>query len=68
MLVLYPEWAVGDVDFTPGDDNGVFDGFCGNVNTEVGAVSIICDLDVNGETIWILQHKQIYTGVILKRC
>lgn len=51
VLVLYPEWAVGDVDFTPGDDNGVFDGFCGNVNTEVGAISIICDLDVNGETI-----------------
>lgn len=54
MTELYPEGAAGDVDFAPGDDDGVFDGFGGNVDTEVGAVSVICDLDVDGETFGVL--------------
>lgn len=55
--MFYPEGAVGDVDLAPGDDDGVFDGFGGNVNTEEGAVSVIGDLDVDGETFCVLKHQ-----------
>lgn len=55
---VYPEGAVGDVDFPPGDDNGVFNGLGGNVNTEVGAVSIVRDLDIDWETLRILETKE----------
>lgn len=65
-MFSYPEGAVGDVDFTPGDDEGVFDGFCRDVNTEVAAVSIICDLDVDGETICILnKHISLIFSCLL---
>ena len=57
LRVSYPEGAVGHIDVPPGDDDGVFDGFSGNVNTEEGAVSIISDLDVDGETLSVLKHK-----------
>ncbi|MEQ2159625.1 hypothetical protein GOODEAATRI_024948 [Goodea atripinnis] len=60
LLILYPEGTVGNIDFTPGDDDCVLDGFGGNVDTEVGAVSIICNLDVNRETVCILvRYPQI---------
>lgn len=36
----------------------MFDGFRGNVNTEVGAVSVVCDLDVDGETLRVLKQPQ----------
>lgn len=52
--VLYPEGAVGHVDLAPGDDDGVLNGFGGNVDAEVGAVCIICDLYVDGEALCIL--------------
>ena len=54
----YPEGAVGNVDLSPGNDDGVFDGFGGNIHTEVGAVAIISDLNVNGEALCILCHTQ----------
>lgn len=57
VWVVYPEGAVGDVDLPPGDNDGVFYGFCGNVNAEEGAVSIICYLNVDGEALCVLQHK-----------
>lgn len=50
----YPEGTVGDVDLSPGDNDGVFDGLGGNVDTEEGAVSVLCDLDVDGEALCIL--------------
>lgn len=46
----YPEWTVGYVDLTPGNDNGVFDGFCRYVDAKESAVTIVCNLDVNGIT------------------
>lgn len=63
-----PEGAVRDVDFPPGDDDGVFDGFSGNVNTEEGAVSIICHLDVNGETFCVLKVPRLYFIAIFDAC
>ncbi len=56
-LLVYPEGAVGNADIAPGDDDGVFDGFGGNVNTEEGAVAVICDLNVNGETLCVLKTQ-----------
>lgn len=56
-VLFYPEGAVGNIDVAPGDDDGVFDGFGGNVNAEEGAVSIICGLDVEGETLCILKAQ-----------
>lgn len=53
----YPERAVGHVDFAPGDDDGVFDGFGGNINTEEGAVLVVCDLYVDGETLGVLDTQ-----------
>lgn len=49
-LSFYPEGAVGNIDVTPGDDDGVFYGLGGNVDTEEGSVAIVCDLDVDGVT------------------
>lgn len=47
----YPEGALGNVDFPPGDDDGVLDGFGGDIDAEIGAVSIVSDLDVDWESI-----------------
>lgn len=46
----YPEWTVGYVDLAPGNDNGVFDGFCRDVDAKESAVAIVCNLDVDGIT------------------
>lgn len=65
MCAVYPEGAARNIDIAPGDDDSVFDGFAGNINTAEGAVSVIGDLDVDGETLSILeaqrndQHSQI---------
>lgn len=53
----YPEGTVGNVDVAPGDNDGVFDGFGGNVYAEEGAVSVIGDLDVDGETFSVLKEQ-----------
>lgn len=45
----HPEWTVGDIDLSPGDDDSVFDGFGGYVDAEICTVTIICDLDIDGE-------------------
>lgn len=58
MCAIYPEGAAGNIDITPGDDDSVFDGFAGNINTAEGAVSVIFDLDVNGETLSILEAQR----------
>lgn len=57
VVLSYPEGAVGDIDFAPGDNDCVFDGFCGNVNTEVGAISVISDLHVNREAVGVLRTQ-----------
>lgn len=36
----------------------MFNGLGGNVNTEVGAVSIVRDLDIDWETLRILETKE----------
>lgn len=36
----------------------MFNGLRGNVNTEVGAVSIVRDLDIDWETLRILETKE----------
>lgn len=51
----HPEWTVGNVDLSPCDDDSVFDGLGGYVDTEICAVTIICDLDVDGEAFCVLE-------------
>lgn len=53
----YPEWTVGYIDLTPGDDNGVFDGFCRDVDAKESAITIVCNLDVNRITFRVLKKK-----------
>lgn len=54
-VCVYPEGTVGDIDISPGDDDGVFDGLRGDIDTEEGSVSVVCILDVDGETLGILK-------------
>lgn len=50
----YPEGAVGHVHLSPGDDDGVFNGLDGSVHTQICAISLVSDLDVNGAAFNIL--------------
>lgn len=52
--VFYPEGAVGYVDLSPGDDDGVFNGLYRSVHTQKSAISPVSDLDVDGAAFSIL--------------
>lgn len=51
----HPEWTVGNIDLSPGDDDSVFDGLGGYVDAEICTVTVICDLDIDGEAFWVLE-------------
>lgn len=57
-MCFYPEGTVGNVDISPGDDDGVFDGLAGNVDTAEGPISVIRHLDVEGETLGVLKQQR----------
>lgn len=57
-MCFYPEGTVGNVDISPGDDDGVFDGLGGNVDTEEGSISVIRHLDVEGEPLGVLKQQR----------
>lgn len=50
----HPEGALGDVDTSPGDDDGVLNGLGGHVGAAEGAVAVGDDLDVDGAAIGVL--------------
>lgn len=50
----YPEGALGHVDTSPGDDDGVFNGLGGHIGAAEGAVAIGDHLDVDGAAVSIL--------------
>lgn len=52
--VSYPEGAVGHVNLTPGDDDGVFNRFDRSVHTQKCAVPFVGDLNVDGATFRVL--------------
>lgn len=54
----YPEWTAGYIDLAPGDDYGVFDGFCRDVDTKESSVTIVCNLDVNRVTFRVLKKNK----------
>lgn len=54
VVPTHPEGAVGHVDVSPGDDDGVFDGLGGDVHTQEGAVTLVSDLNVDGDALCIL--------------
>ena len=60
----YPEGAVGHVDLTPGDNNGVLDGFGRSVCTHKRAISFVSDLDVDGATLSILSEYKLLSVLI----
>lgn len=43
----YPEWAVGDIDLTPGNDNCVLNWLSRDIDTEESTVAVVRDLDVD---------------------
>ena len=56
----YPEGALGHVDASPGNDDGVLNGLGGHIGAAEGAIAIGDDLDVNGAAIgvlWALPRK-----------
>lgn len=62
-MVSHPERAVGNVDLSPRDDDGVLKRLGWDVDTKERAVPIIHDLNVNREAFCIL--KKIYTHNII---
>lgn len=57
-MCFHPEGTVGSVDISPGDDDGVFDGLGGKVDTEEGSISVIRHLDVEGQTLGVLKQQR----------
>lgn len=54
--VSYPEGAVGHIDLSPGDDDGVFNGLDRSVHTVKCAISFVSDLDVDGAAFSVLRE------------
>lgn len=54
----HPEGAVGHVDLSPGDDEGVFDGLGWGVHTQVGPIASVCDLNVDAAAFSILSRSK----------
>lgn len=52
--MTYPEGALGHVDASPGDDDGVLHGLGGHIGAAEGAITIGDDLDVNGAAVRVL--------------
>lgn len=60
----HPEGAVGHIDVSPGDDDGVFNRFDGTVCTHKCAISFVSDLDVDGATFSILSEYKLLSVLI----
>lgn len=54
--VSYPEGAVGHIDLSPGDDDGVFNGLDRSVHTVKCAISFVSDFDVDGAAFGVLRE------------
>lgn len=65
----HPERALGHVDASPGDNDGVLNGLGGHVGAAEGAIAIRDDLDVNGAAIGVLWESQskVFRGLRLPR-
>lgn len=50
----HPEGAVGHIDLSPGDDDGMFNGLDRGVHTVKRAVAFVSDLDVDSAAFSIL--------------
>lgn len=62
--VSYPEGTVGHVDLSPGDDDGMFNGFDRSVYTKKRAISLISDLDVDGAAFSVLSGYKSKSAVV----
>lgn len=65
----HPERALGHVDASPGDNDGVLNGLGGHIGAAEGAIAIRDDLDVNGAAIGVLWESQtkVFRGLRLPR-
>lgn len=54
----YPEGAVGHIDLSPGDDDGVFDRLDWSVHTQISAIPFVCDFNVDGAAFSILSTSK----------
>lgn len=54
----YPKGAVGHIDLSPGDDDGVFDGLDWSVHTQVSAIAFVCNFNVDGAAFSILSRSK----------
>lgn len=59
VCVTYPEGAVGHIDLSPGNDDGVFNGLDRSIYTQKCAVSPVSDLDIDGAAFSILSEYKI---------
>lgn len=62
--VSYPERAIGHVDLTPGDDDGVFNGLDRSVHTQKCVISSVSDLDVDDGAFTILSGYKILSVLV----
>lgn len=53
----HPEGAVGHIDLSPGDDDGMFNGLDRGVHTVKRAVAFVSDLDVDSAAFSILSRR-----------
>lgn len=61
VCVSYPERAVGHIDVPPADNDGVFNGLDRSVRAQIGAISLVSDLDFDGAAFGILSYKSMST-------
>lgn len=64
--VSYPERAIGHADFSPGDDDGVFNGLDWSVHTQKCAISFVRDLDVDSVAFSILSGYKSMSALLQK--
>lgn len=53
-LETHPEGALGHVDTSPGDDDGVLNGLGGHIGAAEGAIAVGDHFDVDGAAVCIL--------------
>lgn len=58
----HPEGAVGHIDLSPGDDDGMFNGLDRGVHTVKRAVAFVSDLDVDSAAFSILSRQRKEEG------
>lgn len=62
----YPERAVGHINLSPSDDDGVFDGLDWSVHTQICAISFVGDFNVDSAAFSILSEHNSLSAQVYK--